>query len=374
MKAVDAIRAGPVHASGMSMETPVHQTAGVSVCGHESGQKASQELAGGWRRDEGGRQGGNRAARTRKRAETGVLRMLILTIGDLYVPERAIDIPAKFRKLLQPRGKIDKVLCLGNITSSRSTLEFLKNISADFQMVRGEFDDDLSLPQSLVFTYDNLKIGLLNGFQVIPKNDPLSLLNHARMMDADVLIYGSTHKVEAYTLDGKFFVNPGTGTGAYSTDSLDKEDRMMISKLVADKQGAGSAGGDGAVVGAAVRDGESRDPAESEGPAERADGASDALQPQDADRTPPKTSSNSPSDTENTADDSGPAEASKPAVSPDLVPPSLDELQLHSIDEYMEPFPSFCLLDVKDSTCTLYLYTLVDGEVKIDKLVYAKEQ
>ena len=308
--------------------------------------------------------------------------MLILTIGDLYVPERAIDIPAKFRKLLQPRGKIDKVLCLGNITSSRSTLEFLKNISADFQMVRGEFDDDLSLPQSLVFTYDNLKIGLLNGFQVIPKNDPLSLLNHARMMDADVLIYGSTHKVEAYTLDGKFFVNPGTGTGAYSTDSLDKEDRMMINKLVADKHArtqkkvTASAGAEAdasaAASAAAVSNGESNDTGEKAGDA--AEGTGDAKESQEADQTQDKKSSNAPTDTKSTADGDDTAQASKPTVSPDLVPPSLDDLQLHSIDEYMEPFPSFCLLDVKDSTCTLYLYTLVDGEVKIDKLVYAKEQ
>ncbi|KAG0679088.1 Vacuolar protein sorting-associated protein 29 [Pichia californica] len=153
-------------------------------------------------------------------------------INDFLASKRAIDIPAKFKKLLQPKGKIEKVLCLGNITNSPSTLSFLKNISNDFQMIRGEDDSDLSLPQSLVMTYDSLKIGLINGFQIIPKNDPLSLLNHARMMDADVLIYGSTHKVEAYTLDGKFFVNPGTGSGAYSTDPLDKQDKLMINKII----------------------------------------------------------------------------------------------------------------------------------------------
>lgn len=188
--------------------------------------------------------------------------MLVLALGDLYVPERAIDLPKQFKKLLQPNGKINKVVCLGNTGGTESVKKYLQSLADDasnFYMVRGETDPDITLPQSLVFTIDNLKIGIINGFQVVPKTDALSLLNHARMMDVDILISGGTHRVEAYTLDEKFFVNPGTATGAYSTDSLD------------------------------------------------------------------------PVDT------------------------------------------SFCLLDVANSTCTLYLYTLVDGDVKIDKLVYTKD-
>lgn len=36
-------------------------------------------------------------------------------------------------------------------------------------------------------------------------------------MDVDVLLWGGTHRFEAYELEGKFFVNPGSGTGALST-------------------------------------------------------------------------------------------------------------------------------------------------------------
>lgn len=36
-------------------------------------------------------------------------------------------------------------------------------------------------------------------------------------MDVDVLLWGGTHKFEAYELEGKFFVNPGSATGAFST-------------------------------------------------------------------------------------------------------------------------------------------------------------
>ena len=36
-------------------------------------------------------------------------------------------------------------------------------------------------------------------------------------MDVDVLLWGGTHKFEAYEMEGKFFVNPGSATGAMTT-------------------------------------------------------------------------------------------------------------------------------------------------------------
>ena len=36
-------------------------------------------------------------------------------------------------------------------------------------------------------------------------------------MDVDVLLWGGTHKFEAYEMEGKFFVNPGSATGALGT-------------------------------------------------------------------------------------------------------------------------------------------------------------
>ena len=42
-----------------------------------------------------------------------------------------------------------------------------------------------------------------------------------RQLDCDILISGHTHKFEAYEQEGKFYVNPGSATGAYS--ALDTE-------------------------------------------------------------------------------------------------------------------------------------------------------
>ena len=38
----------------------------------------------------------------------------------------------------------------------------------------------------------------------------------ARQLDCDILISGHTNKFEAYEHENKFYVNPGSATGAYS--------------------------------------------------------------------------------------------------------------------------------------------------------------
>lgn len=36
-------------------------------------------------------------------------------------------------------------------------------------------------------------------------------------MDVDILLWGGTHRFEAFEMEGRFFVNPGSATGALST-------------------------------------------------------------------------------------------------------------------------------------------------------------
>jgi vacuolar protein sorting-associated protein 29 len=62
----------------------------------------------------------------------------------------------------------------------------------------------------------SLKIGVVHGHQVVPWGDPESLAMVARQMDVDVLVSGHTHRFEAFEYEGRFFVNPGSITGAYS--------------------------------------------------------------------------------------------------------------------------------------------------------------
>lgn len=56
----------------------------------------------------------------------------------------------------------------------------------------------------------------MHGHQVVPLGDVESLSAIARKLDVDVLLSGATHKFVAFEYEGRFFINPGSGTGAYT--------------------------------------------------------------------------------------------------------------------------------------------------------------
>ncbi|KAF7722704.1 Vacuolar protein sorting-associated protein 29 [Apophysomyces ossiformis] len=133
--------------------------------------------------------------------------VLVLVIGDLHIPHREHDLPVKFKKLLVP-GKIQQIICTGNICD-KETLDYLKTIAGDIAVVKGDFDEAM-------ITHGNIRIGVLHGHQIIPWGDKESLDITARQMEVDVLLTGHTHKFEAFENNGRFFINPGSATGAYS--------------------------------------------------------------------------------------------------------------------------------------------------------------
>ena len=140
--------------------------------------------------------------------------MLVLIIGDLHIPYREAGIAMKFKSLLVP-GKIQHVLCTGNLCS-RETYDYLKSLAVDVHVVRGDFDDNASYPEQKVVSVGNFRIGLLHGHQVVPWGDHDSLSLVQRQLDVDILVSGHTHKLEAFENEGKFYLNPGSATGAYS--------------------------------------------------------------------------------------------------------------------------------------------------------------
>ncbi|RDA87210.1 hypothetical protein CP532_2538 [Ophiocordyceps camponoti-leonardi (nom. inval.)] len=138
---------------------------------------------------------------------------LILVIGDLHIPDRALDLPPKFKKLLAP-GKIGQTLCLGNLTD-KHTYEYLRSVAPDLKMVKGRFDVEASsLPLTQVVTHGGIRIGFLEGFTIV-SSEPDLLLAEANRLDVDVLCWGGTHRFDAFEYMDKFFVNPGSATGAY---------------------------------------------------------------------------------------------------------------------------------------------------------------
>lgn len=70
-------------------------------------------------------------------------------------------------------------------------------------------------PPTLIINHPPLKIGVLHGHQLLPVGDSSTLSSLARAMDVDILLTGHTHRLEAFEKDGRFFVNPGSATGAW---------------------------------------------------------------------------------------------------------------------------------------------------------------
>ncbi|KAJ4306867.1 Vacuolar protein sorting-associated protein 29 [Collariella sp. IMI 366227] len=122
--------------------------------------------------------------------------------------------PTQFKKLLSP-GKIAQTLCLGNLTD-RSTYDYLRSISPDLKMVRGRMDvEATSLPLTQVVTHGALRVGFLEGFTLV-SDEPDVLLAEAHRLDVDVLCWsGGAHRFECFEYMDKFFVNPGSATGAF---------------------------------------------------------------------------------------------------------------------------------------------------------------
>uniref|UniRef100_A0A8C2S379 Vacuolar protein sorting-associated protein 29 n=1 Tax=Capra hircus TaxID=9925 RepID=A0A8C2S379_CAPHI len=136
----------------------------------------------------------------------------------LHIPHRCNSLPAKFKKLLVP-GKIQHILCTGNLCTKES-YDYLKTLAGDVHIVRGDFDENLNYPEQKVVTVGQFKIGLIHGHQVIPWGDMASLALLQRQFDVDILISGHTHKFEAFEHENKFYINPGSATGAYNASTV----------------------------------------------------------------------------------------------------------------------------------------------------------
>lgn len=151
---------------------------------------------------------------------------LALVIGDFHIPYRAISIPESFKDLLVP-NKVQNVICTGNI-GSRETLDWLKSLSSSNYIVRGDYDDLPNVPDFRTFNIGTFKVGLTHGHQQIPWGDEIALSLLIREHDLDLLIGGHTHEARVSKIDGKYYINPGSATGAYGAGGGDGEPSFLL--------------------------------------------------------------------------------------------------------------------------------------------------
>ena len=64
---------------------------------------------------------------------------------------------------------------------------------------------------------------------MVPWGDLEALAAVQRQLDVDILVSGHTHQSQILQYDGKYFINPGSATGAYSSiTSAPKPSFMLI--------------------------------------------------------------------------------------------------------------------------------------------------
>lgn len=140
--------------------------------------------------------------------------VLVLIVGDTWVPQRASGVPEVFHKMFTP-GRIHKILITGGI-GSKEMYNYLRTVAAEVHCAASDVDRQWTdhFPETAVVTVEGLKIGLIHGHQVVPVGDKDSLAAVQREMDVDVLVSGATHHSKYFEFDSRLFVNPGSLTGA----------------------------------------------------------------------------------------------------------------------------------------------------------------
>jgi putative phosphoesterase len=100
------------------------------------------------------------------------------------------------------------VLHLGNhIGDARKLRE--KYPDAEFYMVKGNCDIDAAGEKELVFTLEGVKILMAHGHTYKVKSGLTAFAFRAREADADIALYGHTHKAMVEQAHGIWFMNPG---------------------------------------------------------------------------------------------------------------------------------------------------------------------
>lgn len=146
------------------------------------------------------------------------------------------------------------------------------------------------------------------------------------------MLWGGTHNVEAYTLEDKFFVNSGSCTGAFNTDWPVLSDNLTSNEQISKDE----------KVEMSVTSTESKDNEENH--ENNAGKHTDESKKEEA--------------TENVEEENESIQE--------------EDIEISDIEINGSNVPSFCLLDIQGSTCILYIYMHIDGEVKVDKVVYNK--
>ena len=147
---------------------------------------------------------------------------MILIMGDVHIPNRIDQIPEEIKKaLINNKHKLTRIICTGNF-GNMETYNWFKSLlpkgcEYNFHCVKNDFQETkLSFPETTCIVSNEFKVGVINGYQIVPWGDLTALSSNLKKLECDILVSGFTHVKGVYHLEGKWYINPGTITGAFS--------------------------------------------------------------------------------------------------------------------------------------------------------------
>lgn len=143
---------------------------------------------------------------------------LVLVLGDMAIPNRAGKIPPLFEEILT-RNCAKYVLCTGNLCTKKIE-NWVGTLAPFVHQVKGDADnvDRKELGYEKKLRIGAFSIGLIHGHRVVPWGDQASLAAQQRRMGVDILVSGHTQQAEVVEYEGRWMLNPGSLTGAFSSN------------------------------------------------------------------------------------------------------------------------------------------------------------
>lgn len=136
--------------------------------------------------------------------------MRILVLSDSHRNSTSVSKAV----LQQPTAEV--VIHLGD---GADDLDFAKaeHVNKTFVSIGGNCDFDSHLPYKQMRTYADVKIFMTHGHSFNVKSSLCLLEDEARHENAEIALYGHTHKAKIEYKDGLYLMNPGALSGCPGT-------------------------------------------------------------------------------------------------------------------------------------------------------------
>lgn len=156
----------------------------------------------------------------------------MLIIGDTHIPDRADKVPDKLLSIIENGVPWDTVVFTGDFTS-REIYEWVLRLGKLVHVVSGNMDY-LPLPETTVFTLNNIEIGVHHGDGVFPRGDARGLSRIASSLGVKLLFTGHTHSffIKRGVVEDILIVNPGSLTGVWGGGGGSLKPSMLVINVV----------------------------------------------------------------------------------------------------------------------------------------------